>query len=180
MYGVVLIYLVAIAAANLLAAAFGPGITILSAFLFIGLDLSLRDKLHDYWQHRNLPLKMGGLIFAGGLISYLINADAGRIAIASTVAFGVSAIVDATLYQLLINRHPLERVNYSNIPAAAVDSILFPTIAFGTFLPLVVLGQFLAKVFGGAIWGWLIYRRKLARADSQRPSQYPPLEGPGA
>jgi len=33
---------------------------------------------------------------------------------------------------------------------------LFPTIAFNSLLPEIVLMQFLAKVFGGAIWVYLI------------------------
>ena len=41
----------------------------------------------------------------------------------------------------------------------AVDSILFPTIAFGSFLPLIVLGQFAAKVGGGFVWSLLLNRR---------------------
>ena len=35
---------------------------------------------------------------------------------------------------------------------AAVDSILFPTIAFGSFLPTIIALQFAAKVAGGALW----------------------------
>jgi hypothetical protein len=42
-----------------------------------------------------------------------------------------------------------------------VDSVLFPTIAFGAFLPAIVLGQFVAKVAGGAVWSWILgYVRK--------------------
>ena len=40
--------------------------------------------------------------------------------------------------------------------SAAIDSIIFPTIAFGGLMPEIVLMQFLAKVFGGAIWVYLI------------------------
>jgi uncharacterized PurR-regulated membrane protein YhhQ (DUF165 family) len=41
---------------------------------------------------------MGALIAAGGVISYAFNRDAGRIAIASCVAFSLAATVDATAY----------------------------------------------------------------------------------
>jgi len=34
----------------------------------------------------------------------------------------------------------------------AVDSLVFPTIAFGAFLPAVIALQFVAKVGGGALW----------------------------
>lgn len=48
------------------------------------------------------------------------------------------------------------RVNGSNVPAALVDSIVFPTIAFGALLPWIVLGQFAAKVLGGFVWSLLL------------------------
>ena len=42
----IILYLSAIVAANLLAARYGPWATVLWAFLFIGLDLTTRDRLH--------------------------------------------------------------------------------------------------------------------------------------
>lgn len=40
--------------------------------------------------------------------------------------------------------------------AALVDSLVFPTVAFGAFLPVIVIGQFAAKVAGGALWSVII------------------------
>jgi hypothetical protein len=37
-------------------------------------------------------------------------------------------------------------------------------LAFGGFLPLIVLGQFAAKVTGGAFWAWVLRPRRLAVA----------------
>lgn len=156
------LYLVAIVAANLLVAWFGPAVTILNAFLFIGLDLTARDRLHDRWRGEGLVWKMGLLIASGGLISYLLNRDAGRIALASTVAFCAAALTDSLVYQLLRRRGYMLRVNGSNIPAAAVDSVVFPTLAFGGFLPWVTLGQFAAKVLGGFVWSLILGRRRAA------------------
>lgn len=156
------LYLAAIVAANLLVAQFGPGITILNAFLFIGLDLTARDRLHDQWRHNGLIWKMGLLITTGGLLSYLLNRDAGRIALASTVAFLAASLVDAGVFHLLRDRAWMLRVNGSNVPAAAVDSIVFPTLAFGGFLPWVTLGQFTAKVLGGFVWSLILRRRRVA------------------
>lgn len=152
------LYLAAIVAANLSIAAFGPAASILNAFLFIGLDLSLRDSLHDRWRHDHLALRMGALIAAGGAISYVLNADAGIIAVASTVAFALAATADAVAYAILGDRSFMVRANGSNIVGAAVDSVVFPTIAFGGFLPAVVLGQFAAKVAGGFVWSLVIRR----------------------
>ena len=153
----VILYLVAIVIANLTVAAFGPSMVIVNAFLFIGLDLTARDHLHDAWRGNNLILKMGGLIVAGSALSWLLNRDVAQIAIASMIAFAVAAIVDAVIYHLL-NKYPRWlRINGSNIPSALVDSLVFPTLAFGSFLWALVLGQFLAKVFGGFVWS-LVFR----------------------
>ena len=52
-------YAVAMIAANLLVATFGPSVTAINAFLLIGLDLTLRDWLHfrlKTWQMGCLEL----------------------------------------------------------------------------------------------------------------------------
>ena len=54
----IIVYLSAIVLANLSVAAFGPEMSIVNAFLFIGLDLSTRDALHERWQGRNLWRRM--------------------------------------------------------------------------------------------------------------------------
>lgn len=154
----VLMYLAAIVAANLTVAIWGPSMTIVNAFLFVALDLVARDKLHDQWHGRLLWPKMAALIATGSVLSWAINRDAGQIALASFVAFALAGAVDAGAYHLLRNRTWSQRVNGSNILSAAVDSIVFPQIAFGSFLPLIVLGQFIAKVAGGFLWSFLLER----------------------
>lgn len=156
---IVALYLAAIVAANLTVAWFGPATSIVNAFLFIGLDLAARDRLHDAWRGRRLVPKMAALIATGAALSWLLNRDAGRIALASMTAFAAAATVDAVAYDLLRNRPRRQRMNGSNVPSALVDSLVFPTIAFGAFLPVIVLGQFAAKVGGGAAWTWLLTRR---------------------
>ena len=150
------LYLAAIVAANLTVAAFGPSLTIVNAFLFIGLDLTARDSLHQAWEGKNLWLKMAALIATGSMLSWLLNHNAGTIALASLVAFAASGIADAFTFYLLRGRAWWVKVNGSNIVSAAVDSLIFPTLAFGALLPLIVLGQFVAKVAGGAIWSLLL------------------------
>lgn len=152
------LYLAAIVAANLLVAAFGPAVSIGCAFLFIGLDLTSRDRLHEAWHGRGLTSKMGMLIATGSCLSYAVNPASGPIALASFVAFAASATVDALSYHALRQRAYLVKVNGSNIVSAAVDSVLFPWIAFHAFLPWIILGQFVAKVLGGLAWSVLLAR----------------------
>ena len=163
----VFMYLSAIVAANLLVAQFGPGVTIINAFLFIGLDLTARDALHEQWRGRHLVRNMALLIATGSLLSWLLNRDAGQIALASFLAFAVAATLDAVVYHRLSNRAWWQRVNGSNVVSAAADSIVFPLVAFGwPPLGLVLAGQFAAKVFGGAVWSVV-----LAKVGKQKAAE---------
>lgn len=150
----VLIYALAMVLANMSVATFGPAISPLNAFLFIGLDLTLRDWLHvrlKAWQ-------MARLIVATGVLTYLLNPAAGQIAIASSMSFTAAALVDWATFTKLRGSW-LMRANGSNVAGAAVDSLLFPTIAFGVLMPHIVALQFVAKVAGGAVWSYLLGRR---------------------
>lgn len=152
----VLIYVCAIAAANLSIAAFGPWVSPINALILIGLDLALRDKLHDRWRGPLLWPRMAALIVAAGVASYLLNPAAGRIAVASMIAFVASGIADAVTYHALRGQSWPRRSNGSNVSGAAVDSLLFPAIAFGAWMPGIVAAQMAAKVVGGAAWTWVL------------------------
>lgn len=155
-----MVYLLAIILANLSSARWGPSASIVNAFLFIGLDLTARDRLHEAWHGRGLVWKMALLIASGSLLSWLLNRNAGQIAVASMIAFGAASIVDVITYHVLRKRDYMVKVNGSNVLSALVDSLVFPTIAFGGFLPLVTLGQFAAKVAGGFLWALVLRPKK--------------------
>ena len=155
---VVFIYFAAIVAANLLIAAFGPWFSIINSFVLIGLDLVLRDHLHDSWQGKGFLPRMLGLIVGAGAVSYLLNPASGQIALASAIAFSAAGLINMVVYQLLIKKRYLQRVNASNAPAAATDSILFPTIAFGVVMPEIIAAQFAAKFLGGFVWSIVIMK----------------------
>jgi queuosine precursor transporter len=155
---VVVLYLSAIVCANLLVTHFGPEFSVISAFFLIGLNLTARDYLHDLWRGRNLFGKMTLLILGGSVLSWTLNKESSSIAIASFIAFAVSEFVDAIVYTRLSHTKWAVRVNGSNIFSAAADSLIFPVVAFGGFMPLIFAGQFAAKVFGGALWAFGIRR----------------------
>jgi uncharacterized PurR-regulated membrane protein YhhQ (DUF165 family) len=149
----IFVYLIAIIAANLSVVQFGPRAAVINAFLFIGLDITTRDYLHEAWHGHRLWGKMLLLITSGSVLSYTLNRSAGPIALASFVAFAAAGSVDTAIYAALGERTKMWRVNGSNIGAAAVDSLVFPAIAFGfPILWWVMLGQFAAKVAGGFVW----------------------------
>ena len=127
LYVAIAIYAVAMIVANLLVAKFGPSITPINAFVLIGLDLALRDWLHvriKTWQ-------MGALIASTGLLTYALNQQAGMIAVASAVAFTAAAVIDWSVF-VRASGSWIKRSNVSNVAGAAVDSLVFPTIAFGS------------------------------------------------
>ncbi|MEA4903167.1 VUT family protein [Desulfitobacterium sp.] len=155
---IVLAYLAANVLSNLSVSYFGAISTPINAFLLIAFDLVSRDALHERWHHNNLKLKMLLLIGTGATLSYFLNRGAGQIAIASFVAFLLTGLTDTLVYQMLRNQPKLIKVNGSNIVSAAVDSIAFPTIAFGSFIPWVIIAQFSAKIFGGYIWSLILFR----------------------
>lgn len=148
----IIVYIVALIAANLAVAWFGPTAMPIIAFLLIGLDLTLRDRLHDRWRGRHLWPRMLGLIVTAGVASYWLNPASGTIAIASVVAFGLASLADAGAYHLLRGRSWQVRANGSNLVGASVDSLVFPVMAFGAALPSIVLAQLVAKVAGGMAW----------------------------
>lgn len=153
------LFLAAIVAANLVVARFGPSSSIVTAFLLIGLDLTTRDALHDLWtKHR--ALKLFALVASGSLLTVLLNRGAGRIALASTLAFAAAFLVDTLTYHALRDRVRLVRMNGSNVLSSIADSVLFPTVAFGAFLPWTILGQIAAKIGGGFLWSIVIVRRR--------------------
>jgi len=152
----ILIFLSAIVFANLSVSYFGPVSTPFNAFILIGLDLSLRDYIHEKWHGNHLALKMFGLICAGAAITYLLNRGAGMICIGSVVAFAGALIVDAVIYQRLFNKSRMVKMNGSNIGSAIADSVLFTTIAFGAFMPWIIIFQAVAKIGGGFFWSLLL------------------------
>ena len=150
---IITIWLAAIVAANLSVAHFGPASSIINAFILIGLTLTTRDILHEKWEGKHLKIKMGSLIATGGMISWLTQPASGGIAIASITAFTISEVIDSIVYS------STRSINKSNAVSAAVDSIIFPTLAFGGFPVVIILLQWAAKVSGGFIWSLLIKPR---------------------
>lgn len=153
------VYVCAMVCANLLVSWLGPWFSPINSFFLIGLDLTLRDVMHD----RLTRWQMLGVVLVGGLITWALNPSAAHIAVASATAFTVSALADWAVYAVLRSKPWLVRSNALNAVGAAVDSVIFPTMAFGSFMPHIITMQFAAKVGGGAVWAWLL-RKKIVAA----------------
>lgn len=156
----IILYLLSIVLANLTVAKWGIGMAYFNAFVFISLDLTSRDKLHEAWHNKGLLWKMTLLIASGSFLSWLLNKDAGQIAVASFVAFACASVADTITYHFLREKHQLLKINGSNVVSSLVDSVVFPTIAFGGVNIMSTIILFLSKIVGGFFWSLLLTNNK--------------------
>ena len=161
----ILIYASAMTVANLLIGQLGPWISPVSSFFLIGLTLALRDWLHV----RMKPWQMLLLISLSGLLTYALNPALEQIAIASAASFTVAALADWVVF-VKAKGSWLRRSNISNSVGSAVDSIVFPTMAFGVLMPDIIAAQFAAKMAGVFVWSYLMDRLKVM---SEQPMEKP-------
>jgi hypothetical protein len=115
----VFIYLLGVVLANMIILWFGPQAAVITAFLFIGLDLTLRDKLHDQWHGKQLWWKMLALICGGSTILIALNWDALPIGLASATAFLAAGVGGSLVYAGLRKKHFIIRANGSNVAGSA-------------------------------------------------------------
>lgn len=151
-------FITVMAGANLVIATYGPWLLPATAFISVGIVLVTRDFLHDTWRTRGQKIwpRMIAMIGAAALLSYLVNDDAGRIALASIAALIGSTVTETAVFQILFRRPWLVRSNGSNIVGALADSTIFPLVAFGVGgvdgLLLLIITQTLTKTAGGFFW----------------------------
>jgi queuosine precursor transporter len=143
------LYLLAIVAANLAVAMFGPAVVIVSALLLIAFDLTSRDALHEAWHGQHLRRNMALLIASGSILSAVLDLAALPVAVASFCAFALSESVDTMVYSRLEARGWMMKVNGSNVVSALVDSMVFLS---------------LLAVLGGLPWSVALRSHRQARA----------------
>ncbi len=151
------VYLAAIVTANIITARYGPTASVYNAFALIGLDLITRDRLADFWGTTRWR-KMALLIAAGSVISFLVAQNVQAIAEASAISFACAETGEGLLYHLLRRREWVQRANAAAWLGAAIDSFVFPTLAFGGVQWSTTVGQFTAKTAGALLWSVLIAR----------------------
>lgn len=162
----VVLWLVAIVSANLLTT-LSEWMSPVTSFVAIGLNLTVRDGLHEVWHNRGLWWKMTLLILAGSALSVAFNYDALQIAIASFLAFMGAGLADTVIYQLMYRFKRLEKVNASNLVSSLTDSLIFPIVAFGfPILWHIILADFAAKLAGGFIWSLILFWRPRQQVEA--------------
>ena len=124
-----------------------PGLMAPSGVLMIGAALALRDALHE-----RLPrLSVASMIVAGAGLSLAFSPPG--LAVASAVAFLLSELADFAVYDRLRKRGLALAVLASGAVGAALDSVLFSALAFGTvkWAPGLILAKLYASA-GYAAW----------------------------
>lgn len=154
-------YLLAIVVSNMAVAHFGQPALILTAWVLIPFDFVARDILHGRWKGRRLWPRMMLLLAVGGAITIALNTGAMRVALASVAAFGLGVTINTILYQLFDALPRFRRMTYSNAVVSAVDSLVFPLLAFGAVSVTLSLAQCLSKALGAVVWAYIVTRINL-------------------
>jgi len=152
-----LIYIVAVLAANYTATWFIPlpifGMVSVGTLIF-GITFTQRDRVHRYGRRAVYTMI---LVAAVGMVleSLFLGVD-WRIILASFVAIVLSETADTEVYQKLLHCSWLQRVTGSNLVSIPLDSLLFNLIAFwGVFatpmLVGIIFGEIVAKFTTGAL-----------------------------
>lgn len=152
------LYIVMFVIANFLVLKFGKIGVLLASSIFIPFDFVIRCYFQEKWVGKALMLRIGSLILVSSIISYFVNYDLKNIAIASFFSFLSSQIIATILYQLLKEREYFIKVNGSDLFAIITDSIIFQSIAFGSIVWKITVGQILIKFIGGFIWYLILFQ----------------------
>lgn len=101
-------------------------------------------------------VKIISLVLVSGAISYMLNTSGQAIAIASVVAFVLSMFASYIIHECLRSKEWIVRANFSNIPAAFLDTIVFTCIAFDSVPLDVFVFQFLCKAGGAVMYTFIL------------------------
>jgi uncharacterized PurR-regulated membrane protein YhhQ (DUF165 family) len=142
----VALYIVCVVGANWLAEHVGAvgvgfGLHAAAAVYVAGPVLVVRD-----WVQRLAGFRASLLaVAAGTVLSYLVASPS--IATASAVSFAASETLDAVVYTVVLRHHcTVVAVLCSGMVGLAVDSLLFPAIAFASLA--LTPGHLLGKLYG--------------------------------
>jgi hypothetical protein len=100
----ILVFLVAITLANLSIYYIGPQMAVWNSLVLIGLDLSLRDRMHEKWHGHNLKRNVFLLVLSGAVITLLFNTNSLWICVGSVAAFSLALFGDSYVYEKLFHK----------------------------------------------------------------------------
>jgi uncharacterized PurR-regulated membrane protein YhhQ (DUF165 family) len=156
---IIIFYILAIISANFIALYIGQKGLIITAFLLVPFDFTLRSYFHETWKNNKLLINLSILIITASGITYFLNQNTINIAIGSSVAFLLSNIFASIYYQININKSFFNKVNISDFVGIIIDSFIFQLIAFNNISTSVMSAQILIKILGGLFWYWVIFKK---------------------
>lgn len=151
------IYLIAFILANFIVLYFGANGLIFTALFLIPFDFVMRCLFHETWKGKELVFKLGGLVIAASVLTFIINQNSLHIALGSSGGFIAAQVVAGLFYQLVIKKSYFIKVNGSDAIGILIDSIVFQFIAFGNIDIFIMISQFILKITGGLFWYWVIF-----------------------
>lgn len=138
---------------NLIVYYCGAWVIPITTSVCVAANMMLRDRVFC-----GKGLKFSAAIAAAaGLCTFAINHGALTVAIASFTAVVVGAFVAGWAFKLLKNKVAIEKARpIANTCSAVTDSLIYPTIAFMTFLPLVSVEMFASKFLSVLFYTFII------------------------
>jgi hypothetical protein len=146
------IYLAVLVAANLVVYTTGQVALLLTGLVLVPLDFSIRVRLQEAWSGPGLWLRLAVLMVAGGGLTILVLPDASQVALASVSAFAAGSLLGAVVYAAALRWRTTVARGCSLGAMAAIDSVVFPMLAFEQVSGWLMVGQFLMKWLASGVF----------------------------
>lgn len=138
-------YLIILVCANLAVYVTGQVALLLTGLILVPFDFAIRVRLQEAWTGPGLWGRLLALMVAGGLLTVLALPDAHQVALASVAAFAAGSLLGAWTYAAVLHwRSSWARI-CSLAAMAAIDSVVFPLLAFESVSGWLMAGQFIMK-----------------------------------
>ena len=141
----VVVYLAVLVAANIAVYLTGQAALLLTGLVLVPFDFAVRVRLQEAWAGRGLWLRLFALMIGGGILTVVTLPNAHQVALASVTAFACGSILGAVAYAAIARRRVTWARAVSLATMAAVDSIVFPLLAFDQVSIWLMIGQFAMK-----------------------------------
>lgn len=138
---------------NLIVYYCGAWVIPITTSVCVAANMMLRDRVFC-----GKGLKFSAAIAAAaGLCTFAFNHAALSVAVASFTAVVAGAFVAGSVFKLLKSKVSIEKARpIANTCSAITDSLIYPTIAFMTFLPFVSMEMFASKFLSVLLYTFII------------------------
>ena len=119
--------------------------------IFVGLTFSFRDLAQRYWG----DFKIWTFMLIATVITFVLNQD---VALASVVSFGISEIIDWSIFTKFKNKTILWRIMISNLISTPIDSTLFIVLCFNAVIWSAIIGQAIVKYMSSLLVVPILYK----------------------